>query len=71
MDAVNTEVQQAGAWVFGGGVHPSDRATVVRARDGEVLATDGPYAESKEQLSLASGVERGHLARRREQAAGD
>lgn len=50
VDAFNTEVQQAGAWVFAGGLHPSDRATVVRARDGEVLVTDGPYAETKEQL---------------------
>jgi hypothetical protein len=50
VEAFNTEVREAGAWVFAGGLHPSDRATVVRARDGEVLVTDGPYAETKEQL---------------------
>jgi hypothetical protein len=32
----------------GGAVHPLDTATTVRVRDGEVLVTDGPYAESAE-----------------------
>ena len=50
VDALNVELQSAGAWVFAGGLHPSSTATVVRARDGEVLTTDGPYAETKEQL---------------------
>jgi hypothetical protein len=36
--------------VFGGGLHPADTATVVRVKDGEVLTTDGPFAETKEQL---------------------
>ena len=39
-----------GAWVFAGGLHPADTATVVRVQDGEVLTTDGPFAETKEQL---------------------
>ncbi|MEO6121790.1 MAG: YciI family protein [Acidimicrobiales bacterium] len=50
VDAVNQEMQTEGAWVFGGGLHPSSAATVVRAQGGEVLTTDGPYAETKEQL---------------------
>jgi hypothetical protein len=50
VDAFNDEVQQAGAWVFAGGLHPASTATVVRAQDGEVLTTDGPFAETKEQL---------------------
>jgi hypothetical protein len=50
VDALNAEVQAAGAWVFGGGLHPADTATVVRAQDDEVLTTDGPFPESKEQL---------------------
>ena len=33
-----------------GGLHPAATATVVRIRDGEVLTTDGPFAETKEQL---------------------
>jgi hypothetical protein len=50
VDAFNAEVQAAGAWVFGGGLHPADTATVVRVTNGEVLTTDGPFAETKEQL---------------------
>jgi hypothetical protein len=40
----------AGAWVFGGRLHEPDTATVVRKSGGEVLTTDGPFAESKEHL---------------------
>ena len=50
VDALNTEIQKAGAWVFAGGLHPADTATVVRIANGEVLTTDGPFAETKEQL---------------------
>jgi hypothetical protein len=50
VDAVNGELKTDGAWVFGGGLHPVDTATVVRVRDGEVLTTDGPFAEAKEHL---------------------
>jgi hypothetical protein len=50
LDALNQELQAAGAWVFAGGLHPPSTATVVRLKDGEVLTTDGPYAEGKEHL---------------------
>jgi hypothetical protein len=50
VDAFNAEVQAAGAWVFAGGLQPRSSATVVRVADGEVAMTDGPYAESKEQI---------------------
>src|SRR5438132_9468133 len=50
VDAVNQEIRDAGAWVFAGGLHPAATATVVRVQDGEILTTDGPFAESKEQL---------------------
>ena len=50
VDAFNAELQATGAWVFAGGLHPADTATVVRVQDGEVLTTDGPFAETKEQL---------------------
>jgi len=50
VDAVNNEIKAQGAWVFAGGLHPADTATVVRVQDGEVLTTDGPFAETKEQL---------------------
>ncbi len=46
----NEELEQAGAWVFAGGLHPPSSATVVRPSSGEVSMTDGPYAESKEQM---------------------
>lgn len=50
VDRFNTELQDAGAWVFAGGLHPASSATVVRDSGGEVSMTDGPYAESKEQM---------------------
>jgi len=50
VDAFNAEVQAAGAWVFAGGLMPPDTATVVRAQGGDVVTTDGPFAETKEQL---------------------
>jgi len=50
VEAVNAQLIDAGAWVFAGGLHPASTATVVRVRDGDVLTTDGPFAETKEQL---------------------
>jgi hypothetical protein len=50
VDALNSELQAKGAWVFAGGLHPATTATVVRIKDGDVLTTDGPFAETKEQL---------------------
>lgn len=47
---LNDEMQEKGVWVFGRGLHPADSATVVRVNNGEVLTTDGPFAEAKEQL---------------------
>jgi hypothetical protein len=48
--AVNAELEQKGAWVFGVGLRPVSSATVVRAGGTEVSMTDGPYAETKEQM---------------------
>lgn len=48
--ALNEKIQGAGAWVFGGGLHTPDTATVVRSQDGEILTTDGPFPEAKEQI---------------------
>ena len=48
--AFNDKLMSAGAWVFGAGLHPASSATVVRAQEGQVSMTDGPYAESKEQM---------------------
>jgi hypothetical protein len=50
VDVFNKKLQGQGSWVFGGGLHPANTATVVRSQNGEVLTSDGPFAESKEQL---------------------
>jgi hypothetical protein len=65
MDAVSPEEQAAGTaeyMTFGeemgqrgvlqGGerLRPTSDATTVRVRDGEVLTSDGPFAETKEQM---------------------
>jgi hypothetical protein len=50
VDKVNAELQQTGAWVFGCGLRPASTSTVVRSSSGDVSMTDGPYAETKEQM---------------------
>jgi hypothetical protein len=50
VQALDREMRAAGVWVFAGGLHPPSTATVVRARDGDVLMTDGPFVEGKEHL---------------------
>ena len=46
----NDELQAEGAWVFAGGLHAPSTATVVDGTGGEVVTTDGPYSEAKEQI---------------------
>lgn len=46
----NEEIQASGNWVFAGGLEPPASATVVDNVAGQNLITDGPYAETKEQL---------------------
>lgn len=50
VSAFNDKLTAAGCWVFGGGLQPASSATVVRSAGGEVSMTDGPYAETKEQM---------------------
>ena len=47
---VTDEMKAAGSWVFVGGLVPSHAATVVRPSGGTTTMTDGPFAETKEQL---------------------
>jgi len=47
---LNDALERAGAWVFGTGLRPASTATVVRPGDGDISMTNGPYAESKEQM---------------------
>jgi hypothetical protein len=44
------ELRDAGILHGGEALHPVATATTVRVRDGKVLTTDGPFAETKEQL---------------------
>ena len=48
--AFNGTLEKAGAWVFGAGLQPASTATVLRSAGGDVSMTDGPYAETKEQM---------------------
>ncbi len=50
VSAVQQEMQAAGAWVFSGGLHPANTATVLRHQRGDIIVTDGPFIESKEQI---------------------
>jgi hypothetical protein len=48
--ALTQEMQEKGVLVAGEGLYPTPTATTVRVRDGERSVTDGPFAETKEQL---------------------
>lgn len=57
-DALNREciacvagLQESGHFVGGNPLFPTHTATTVRVRDQQVSATDGPFAETKEQLA--------------------
>ena len=50
VNALVQETKAAGVWVFNGGLHPPSTATVVRLQRGDVLMTDGPFAEGKEHI---------------------
>ena len=61
LEALNREMQAAGAWVFAAGLHPAGTATVVRQQGPEVLITDGPFAETKEHLGGFTVIEAADL----------
>ena len=44
------EVSKSGAMLSGDALMPTNTATTVRVRNGKTLTTDGPFAETKEQL---------------------
>ena len=46
----DNELREAGVHVAGEALHPTATAKTVRVQDGEPLVTDGPFAETKEQL---------------------
>ena len=44
-------IVQSGNFKAGDGLQPTTTATTVRVRDGKTLTTDGPFAETREQLA--------------------
>jgi hypothetical protein len=44
------ELRKNGHWVSGEAIQPADTAMTVNWKNGKVAVTDGPYAETKEQL---------------------
>jgi hypothetical protein len=50
-DFNENELRAGGHWVFAGGLAAPSTATVVDARDGQPVFTDGPYLESKEHIA--------------------
>ena len=48
--AFTEEVKKSGKLVKGDALQPTNTATTVRVRNGKALTTDGPFAETKEQL---------------------
>ena len=59
--AVQEEMKAAGVWLFFGALTDASSARVVRAADGEVSMTDGPYAETKEQIGGFTVIEAADL----------
>ncbi|MBO9556561.1 YciI family protein [Cellulomonas sp.] len=50
VEELDQAMRDKGVWVFAGGLHAPTSATVLRAQDGRVVVTDGPFAEGKEHL---------------------
>lgn len=48
---LEAEMDAGGTFVFGGALHGTDAATVVRAGEADAIMTDGPFAESKEHIA--------------------
>jgi hypothetical protein len=48
--AYTEDMRQKGVFVAGDALQPTSTATTVRDRNGDRLVTDGPFAETKEQL---------------------
>ena len=48
--AYDDELRRSGHFVVAEGLEPVSTATTVRVRNGRVSTTDGPFAETKEQL---------------------
>lgn len=49
--AYNDVVRESGRLIAGEALEPTDTATTIQVRSGRVSVTDGPFAETKEQLA--------------------
>ncbi len=54
-------IKKAGNYIGGEALQPTATATTVRQRNGKTLTTDGPFAETKEQLGGYYLIEAGNL----------
>jgi hypothetical protein len=48
--SLTEELNRAGAFISGSALEPTESATTISVRNGDRLTTDGPFAETKEQL---------------------
>ena len=48
--AFTASIREGGQFVAGDALQPTSTATSVRVREGKAITTDGPFAETKEQL---------------------
>ncbi len=62
IDAWDAEMNRRGVFAGGARLEPVDTAAIVCMRDGEVLTTDGPFAETKEQIAGFIVLECANLA---------
>jgi hypothetical protein len=49
-------IRKTGNYVAGEALQPISTATTVRVKDGKTLTTDGPFAETREPVKLATGI---------------
>ena len=59
--ALTDDIKASGHYIGGNPLEPVATATSVRVRDGKTLVTDGPFAETREQLGGYYLVEAAHL----------
>src|SRR5262245_59467251 len=48
--AFTVSIKKSGHYIAGDGLEPTATATTVRVRNGKPVTTDGPFAETREQL---------------------
>ena len=63
------ELQDSGKFLGGEALLPTTSSTTLRVRDGKTVTTDGPFAETKEQLGGYYAVEADNLDEAMEWAA--